>query len=113
MQIGVQIEGHRHIRERADGDQRDFSGMLAHRGADELRGRLADGLSFRLRELGASQSVFTVHISGGNQAARQRGLCACGHGNVGAARDFHHAQGVWKRQLQWHVARDRRDSLNL
>ena len=54
-----------------------------------------------------------MRVSGRHQTAHQRRLGARRYGNVRAAGDFDHSQGIGQRQLQRHISGDRSNGFNL
>ncbi len=101
------------IGQRTDRDQRHFAGIFADDLANQFRRRFSDRLDFRFGKDRSSQSVFAVRVSGSHQTAQERRLGAGSDRNVGATGDFHHAQGIGKRQFQRNVSGDRSDGFNL
>ena len=80
---------------------------------NEFRSRLGNLFDLRFWKNRASQPVFAMRISRRHKPAHERCFRARRYGNIGAAGNFHHAQGIGKRQLERNISRNRSDGLNL
>ena len=101
------------IGQRADRDQGHFSRIFSDDPADKFRRRLGDWFGLGLGENSSSQSILAVRVGRRDQTSQQRRLGAGSNRNVGAARYFHHAQGVGKTQFERNISGDRGNAFNL
>ncbi len=107
------IECGRDVGQRADRDQGHFSWIFSNDAADKFGRGLGDGLRLWLGKNSSSQSVLAVRVRRRDQSSQQRRLGAGSNRNVGATRDFHHAQGVRKAQFERDISGDGSNAFNL
>jgi hypothetical protein len=108
-----EAERQRDVGEWAERTERHGRGRGPQLGDDELHRVAAAGLSARRGEPGAREAVGAADELRRFERQHQRALGAPVDGNVRAAGELAHAQGVRRRLRDRDVARDRRDAAEI